>query len=67
MTTTAADLKRVRLALAESHEQFARRFGVDRSTYTGWEGGKIPKEGTAPLLIERIMAELESYAQDPVK
>lgn len=67
MTITAADLKRVRTALAESHEKFAERFGVDRSTYSGWEAGKVPKEGTAPLLIERVMAELETFAQDPVK
>lgn len=67
MTITAADLKRVRTALAESHEQFARRFGVDRSTYSGWEAGKVPREGTAPLLIERVMVELADYIQEPVK
>lgn len=67
MNTTAADLKRAREALNENHGQFAKRFGIDRSTYTGWEAGKIPKEGTAPLLIERVMAELEPYMQEPVK
>lgn len=67
MKITAADLKRVRLALSESHGEFAVRFGVDRSTYTGWEAGRVPKEGTAPLLIERVMAELEPFSQEPVK
>jgi DNA-binding transcriptional regulator YiaG len=67
MSITAVDLKRARNALHENHSQFAKRFGVDRSTYTGWEGGKLPREGTAPLLIERVMAELESYVQEPVK
>jgi transcriptional regulator with XRE-family HTH domain len=55
---TAADLKRARKLANETQAQFAARFGVDRSTYTGWESGKVPTEGTAPVLIERILAEL---------
>jgi transcriptional regulator with XRE-family HTH domain len=55
---TADDLKAARKAMGETHEAFSRRFGVDRSTYSGWEKGGPPKEGTAPLLIERVLAEL---------
>ena len=49
---------RPRKRVNETQAQFAARFGVDRSTYTGWEGNKFPTEGTAPLLIARILAEL---------
>jgi transcriptional regulator with XRE-family HTH domain len=61
---TAADLKRARKRANETQAQFAARFGVDRSTYTGWEGKKFPSEGTAPLLIERVLAELSQKASE---
>ena len=55
---TAADLRRARDRADETQAQFCRRFGIDRSTYTGWEKHGPPKEGTAPLLIEYVLAEL---------
>ncbi len=58
MNIKPADLKRARQRANETHEQFARRFGIDRSTYTGWEQGRLPQVGTAPLLIERVLADL---------
>jgi hypothetical protein len=55
---TAADLKRARKAANEKYGPFAKRFGVDRTTYYGWENYGIPKSGSAPQLIERVLAEL---------
>jgi transcriptional regulator with XRE-family HTH domain len=55
---TAADLRRARKRLNETQAQFAARFGVDRSTYTGWEGKKFPTEGTAPRVIAQVLADL---------
>ena len=55
---TAGHLKTARKSVSETQEAFARRFGVDRSTLAGWEKDGPPKEGTAPVLIERILAEL---------
>jgi DNA-binding transcriptional regulator YiaG len=60
MNITADDLKQARQHLSETHEQFAKRFGVDRSTYTGWELGNIPTRGTAPAVIQRILEELNA-------
>jgi DNA-binding XRE family transcriptional regulator len=59
---TSQDLKRARQRLDETQEQFAKRFGVDRSTYTAWEGGALPKAGTGPMLIEIVLAELAVQA-----
>jgi transcriptional regulator with XRE-family HTH domain len=55
---TASNLKRARKRLNETQAQFAARFGVDRSTYTGWEGKKFPTAGTAPILIAQVLAKL---------
>ena len=58
MIITADDLKRARTNLDESQEAFSGRFGVDRSTYSAWEKRGPPREGTAPVLIERVLTEL---------
>ena len=63
MAATSDELRQARQRLNETHEQFAKRFGIDRSTYTGWERGRLPKDGTAPLLIERVLAELSSEGE----
>lgn len=44
--------------MAETQDVFARRFGVDRSTYTDWENHGPPKKGSAPKLIERVLADM---------
>ena len=50
--------------MAETQDVFARRFGVDRTTYTDWEKHGPPKRGAAPALIERVLADMAfEYAQ----
>ena len=55
---TAADIRAARARIDETQEQFGSRFGVDRSTVSTWESKGPPSEGTARILIERILADL---------
>lgn len=55
---TAADIRAARARLDETQEQFSLRFGVDRSTIAKWEDFGPPWQGTARLLIERVLADL---------
>ena len=52
-------LKRVRERLAESQEQFARRFGVDQSTIARWEKERGPKRGPAVMAVKMILAMID--------
>lgn len=64
MAKTTALLKRARLRVDETQEEFACRFGIDRSTYAGWENYGPPQQGTAAVLIERVLAELAVQAAE---
>jgi DNA-binding transcriptional regulator YiaG len=55
---TATDLKRARRRRGETQEQFARHFGVKRTTILNWETRGPPASGAAMPLIERVLAEL---------
>ncbi len=53
----AARVKRIRILLGESQEEFARRLGTGKNTISGWERGEhIPQSGRiirALLLAEQ--------------
>jgi transcriptional regulator with XRE-family HTH domain len=55
-------LKRIRTALGESQEQFAKRFGVDGSKYNRWETGDRHPSRAVRFLMERVMQELQQEA-----
>ncbi len=55
---TAADIRAARARADETQEQIGIRFGVDRSTVSAWEKNGPPSEGTARILIERVLADL---------
>ena len=58
MTITNADLKRHRDRLRETQDEFAKRFGVARTTLLHWEAAGIPKFGPTRQHIERVLAGL---------
>ncbi len=58
MQITGADIRAARRRVGESQTEFGKRLGVDKSTVSLWESGGPPQEGTAPVLIERVLAEL---------
>lgn len=60
-------LKQARTSVGETQEQFARRFPVSQPVYCRWEAGDRPPNGPSRALIERVMAELEPFMQEPVK
>jgi DNA-binding transcriptional regulator YiaG len=62
MTISAADIRAARARVDETQSQFAKRFGVDRSTVAFWEKAGLPKKGTAPILIEQ---EIRSITAKP--
>jgi DNA-binding transcriptional regulator YiaG len=55
---TATDLRRFRVRCGETQAQFAKRFGVSRTTLLNWETRGPPASGPALPLIERVLAEL---------
>jgi len=55
---TAADIRAARARLDETQETFGIRFGVNRTTIAVWEKKGPPDEGTARVLIERVLAEI---------
>jgi transcriptional regulator with XRE-family HTH domain len=59
---TGKDLKEARDARGETQAEFCLRFGIDRSTYAGWETKGPPTSGTAAVLIQRVLADL--YPQE---
>lgn len=54
----AADLKRARERAGESQEEFAKRFGVGRTTLLNWETRGPPKIGPGRAHITRVLADL---------
>jgi DNA-binding XRE family transcriptional regulator len=55
----AASLKTLREDRGESQEQFARHFGVGRTTVILWETKGTPEQGPGRFHIERVLAELQ--------
>ena len=62
-------IRAMRAALGETQDEFGRRFGASRQRVANWEFDRIgpPKAGPTRMLIERVMAELEPFMQEPVK
>jgi len=58
MQITGSQIRAARKALGENQADFSIRFGIDRSTLSAWETAGPPVEGTAPVLIERVLAEI---------
>lgn len=63
---TGPDIRQARKRINETQEQFARRFGVDRTTLIGWELHGPPKIGPAAILLERTLRELSDVASAAV-
>lgn len=57
---TSKALKTARERARETQEQFAKRFGVDQSTYSRWEKAGPPKKGPARRSIERELEGMEA-------
>ena len=57
---TADTIKQSRQRVGESQADFAKRFGVDQSTIHRWETQGPPRNGTASLIIKRVISELTS-------
>ena len=55
---TAKQIKAAREKLRESHADFAKRFGVARTTIIHWENGNPPKFGPTVSHVEKVLAEL---------
>ncbi len=53
-------IRKAREMLHETQEQFAARFGVDQGTLSRWEKGELPKSGSALVLLQRVLAEINS-------
>jgi DNA-binding transcriptional regulator YiaG len=53
-------IRRARGALGETQAQFAHRVGSDQATVSRWENGRLPKRGSALLLLRRVLAEINS-------
>ena len=56
---TAYDIKKARTRLGESQHAFSKRFGVDQSTVHRWETRGLPKGGTSPMIVARLLSELK--------
>jgi DNA-binding XRE family transcriptional regulator len=61
---TATKIKRAREKLRESHGDFAKRFGVARTTIIHWEGGNPPKFGPTARHVERVLEDLAQQAAE---
>ena len=55
---TATELKRARKRLGETKADFAKRFGVARSTINYWETCGPPVKGSGRAIVERVLQEL---------
>ena len=56
------NVARLRKHLNESQPAFAKRFGVNQSTVSRWEAGKVPT-GPALILLERLDRERKAAAK----
>jgi DNA-binding XRE family transcriptional regulator len=55
---TSSQIKRARLRAGESQQEFAKHFGVARTTLLNWEKHPPPTTGTSAAHIERVLADL---------
>ena len=60
---TADEIRAVRERRSETQEDFAKHFGVARSTIAMWETNGTPENGAARHHVERILAEIENKPQ----
>lgn len=56
--TSGKSIKATRDRVGESQADFARRFGVDQATLSRWETLGIPARGSARLMVEKVLREL---------
>lgn len=64
---TAADIRATRARLDETQTEFARRFGVDRSTVACWEKAGPPGKGAAKMALQRMCDEVNQGGDDNAK
>jgi DNA-binding XRE family transcriptional regulator len=55
---SAEQIKKAREKLGERHGQFAKRFGVARTTIIHWENGNPPTFEPTVRHVEAVLAEL---------
>ena len=53
-------IRKARERLGETQDQFAIRVGSDQATVSRWENGRLPRRGSALLLLRRVLAEINS-------
>jgi DNA-binding transcriptional regulator YiaG len=58
----AAQIKAIRAARQETQDEFAKHFGVVRSTVAMWEANGTPDTGAGRHHVERILSELTNDA-----
>ena len=51
-------IRKARDALGENQHQFAARFGIRQSTLSRWENGRLPKQGSALVLLHRVLQDI---------
>lgn len=57
---SGTNIKATRDRVGESQADFARRLGVDQATLSRWETVGIPDRGSAKLLVEKVLKELDA-------
>jgi transcriptional regulator with XRE-family HTH domain len=55
----AQAIRALRERLGDTQEDFAKRFGVERTTVTMWEKNGTPKAGSGRNHCDRIISELQ--------
>ena len=58
MKSKSSEIYDIRVALNETQEQFAERFGITRQTLNGWENGKLPHGRPTLEYLSRELAKL---------
>ena len=56
------EIRRVRLAMGETQEQFRHRFGIERTTLVNWEHRGAPKTAAIRFYIKHRLARLQTTA-----
>jgi DNA-binding transcriptional regulator YiaG len=56
---TSEQVRSARTQLGETQAAFGSRFSVDQSTVHRWETVGVPERGTARVLVQKFLDELE--------